>query len=293
MSQVRSIRRAVHILETLGREPSQTVAQISRPLGVPKSSTYEILSTLAAEGLVEKNEGRYRLGPRLAELARAVGPDRELRRAARPVIEQLRAELDETVQLTVLEGEQVLYVEGSESSRQLRTFFEPGDRAPLYCTALGKAILAFRPLAERERVLGRGTLRAFTDRTVTSPAAVARELARTAARGYSIDDGEHEEGVRCVGAPIRDRDGQVFASISVSGPAHRVSPGREREIARLVVAAAEEISRRLGWLPAGGAAGRGPAGHGGPIHQEKGGAQAADRKRDPGSRRLPSPSRRR
>jgi DNA-binding IclR family transcriptional regulator len=292
MSQVRSIRRAIHILDALGKTPSLSAADLCRTLRAPKSSTYEILSTLAAEGLVEKVDGEYRVGLRVEELARAARRDRQLGQAARPVIQRLRDELDETVQLTVRDGEEILYVEGSESSRQLRTFFEFGDRAPLHCTALGKAILAFLPPAEAARILRRPSLRAFTPRTLTDPAALARDLARTAARGYSIDDGEHEEGVRCVGAPIRNRDGVVFASLSVSGPTHRVSPARDADIARRVVAAAGEISRRLGWLPQGGA-GRRAVPRGKPIRHAKGGAAAADRIRDTGSRRLPSSQKRR
>jgi len=293
MSQVRSIRRAVQILETLGRNPSLSVAELCRFLRVPKSSIYEIISTLAADGLIEKDGGSYRLGARLVELARPARQDRELTRAARPAIEKLRDELDETVQLTVRDGDEILYVEGSESSRQLRTFFDPGDRAPLYCTALGKAILAFQQPADIRRVLRRKGLRSFTPRTLTVPARLLRDLERTAARGYSVDDMEHEEGVRCIGAPIRDRDGEVFASLSVSGPAHRVSPDREQEIARRVIAAAAEISRRLGWLPLGSTAGRGSPGRVNAIHHGKGGAAVKNTAGNRGSRRLPSSPKRR
>ena len=250
MNQVRSVRRAVRILEAFREGPSLTVTELSRALKLPKSSVYELVSTLAAEGLVKKDDGRYRLGLRLVELARAANHDLEVRQVARPLIEKLRDEFNETVQLTVLDGEEILYVDGCESSRQLRTFFQAGDRAPLHCTALGKAILAVLPAGEMERYLQCRVLKAFTPRTLTDPAALRRDLERTAARGYSIDDMEHEEGVRCVAAPIRDREGRAFASISVSGPAHRVSPSRDAEIARRVMRVAEEISRRLGCRPA-------------------------------------------
>ena len=256
MNEVRSVRRAVRILETFRERPSLTVTELSRALKLPKSSVFELVSTLAAEGLVKKEESsrRYRLGFRLIELARAAGNDLDLRQVARPLIEKLRDELNETVQLTVLDGEQILYVDGCESSRQLRTFFQSGDRAPLYCTALGKAILANLPPGEKERYLRRRGLKAFTPGTLTDPAALRRELDRTAARGYSVDDMEHEEDMRCVGAPIRDREGRTFAAISVSGPAHRLKPGRDREVARRVMAVAEEISSRLGYRPRKGGA---------------------------------------
>ena len=290
MSTVRSITRAVKILDAFRNGSTLTTTELARSLRIPKSSIYEILSTLVAEGLVEKNDGRYRLGLRLIELAHAARQDMELGRIARPLIEKLRDELDETVQLTVLDRDEILYVEGCESSRQLRTFFEPGDKAPLYCTALGKAILAFRPTPEIARILRGKGLRAFTPRTLTDPTALARDLARTAARGYSIDDREHEEGVRCIGAPIRNREGQVFASISVSGPAHRVSPARDAQIAPRVAAVADEVSRRRGWLPERGVRPHGRLHHDTSIRSRKGGGKARERECDPGSRRLP-PSR--
>ena len=256
MNQVRSVRRAIRILEAFREGPSLTVTELSRALKLPKSSVYELVCTLAAEGLVKKEDssGRYRLGLRLVELARAANQDLEVRQVARPLIEELRDQFNETVQLTVLDGEEILYVDGCESSRQLRTFFQSGDRAPLYCTALGKAILANLPPGEKERYLRRRGLKAFTLGTLTDPAALRRELDRTAARGYSVDDMEHEEDVRCVGAPIRDREGRTFAAISVSGPAHRLKPGRDREVARRVMAVAEEISSRLGYRPRKGGA---------------------------------------
>jgi DNA-binding IclR family transcriptional regulator len=256
MNQVRSVRRAIRILEAFRDGSSYTVTELARALGLPKSSVYELVSTLVSEGLLAKEDptSRYRLGLRLVELARAANQHLEVRQVARPLIEKLRDELNETVQLTILDGEEILYVDGCESSRQLRTFYQFGDRAPLHCTALGKAILANLPTDEIERRLRRRTLKAYTPATLTDPQELRRELARTAARGYSVDDMEHEEDVRCVGAPIRDREGRAFASISVSGPAHRLRPGRDREIARQLIAAAEEISRALGYLPGKGGA---------------------------------------
>jgi IclR family transcriptional regulator, KDG regulon repressor len=251
MDNVRSITRAVQILETFRQGSVLTTAELARALRIPKSSIYEILRTLTDEGLVERMDGHYRLGLRLIELAHTAVQDLEVGRVGRPLLQRLRDELNETVQLTVLYGEEVLYVEGYESTHQLRTFFELGDRAPLYCTALGKAILAFRGETEIQKVTGQKELRAFTSRTLTDGSALRRDLERTVARGYAIDDREHEEGVRCVAAPIRSRHGVVFASISVSGPAHRMTKAREVEIASRTVEAANEISQRIGYHSAG------------------------------------------
>ncbi len=254
MKKIRSISRAVRILETFRGGASPTVTELSRSLKLPKSSVFEILSTLTAEGMVAKEEqtNRYRLGTKLLELSSLAGQGLEVTAAAEPLLRTLNEALDETVQLTVLDKGEILYVSGFESTRQLRTFFRLGDRAPLHCTALGKAILAFLPRKEIDRIVRAAGLTRFTPRTLTDRHVLVEELQQTAARGYSVDDMEHEEGVRCVAAPIRNREGNVFAAVSVSGPAHRVSPARETEIARRVVAAAEEISRRLGWVAAAG-----------------------------------------
>ena len=117
---MRSVSRAVQILDAVSEGPSLTVTELSRALKLPKSSVYELVSTLAAEGLVKKEDSsrRYRLGLRLVELARAANHDLEVRQVARPLIEKLRDEFNETVQLTVLDGEEILYVDGCESSRQ-------------------------------------------------------------------------------------------------------------------------------------------------------------------------------
>jgi IclR family transcriptional regulator, KDG regulon repressor len=250
--RIKSISRAVRILESFGLGATPTVTELSRSLKLPKSSVFEILSTLAAEGIVAKEErtNRYRLGAKLLELSSLVGQGLEVSAVAEPLLKALNKAVDETVQLTVLDRREILYVGGFESTRQLRTFFRRGDRAPLHCTALGKAILAFLPRAEIDAVIRSGLPR-FTSRTLTEGRRLREELARTAARGYAVDNEEHEEGVRCVGAPVRSADGAVFASISVSGPAHRLPPAKDRAMARRVVETANGISRRLGWQARG------------------------------------------
>jgi IclR family KDG regulon transcriptional repressor len=254
--RIRSISRALRILESFGGGATPTVTELSRSLKLPKSSVYEILSTLAAEGMVAKEArtNRYRPGAKLLELSSLAGHGLEVSAVAEPLLQALNKAVDETVQLTVLDQREILYVSGFESTRQLRTFFRRGDRAPLHCTALGKAILAFLPRAEIDAVI-RGGLPRFTARTLTDGRRLREELTRTAARGYAVDNEEHEEGVRCVGAPVRFADGAVRASISVSGPAHRLPPRKDGVIARRVVETANEISRRLGWRPTKGKGG--------------------------------------
>jgi len=252
MKKIRSVSRAVRILEAFSDGKLFTVTELSRTLKLPKSSLFEILATLVAEGMVAKDDetNQYHLGLKLLGLASSARQGLEVSRAAQPLLKRLNETLNETVQLTILDKDEVLYVDGFESTKQLRTFFSLGDRAPLHCTAVGKAILAFLPKTEIRRIIRSKGVQRFTSNTLSDERRLFVDLERTVARGYSIDNVEHEEGVRCVGAPVRNRQGEAFAAISVSGPSHRLLPERDKEIARLVVDAAEEISRRLGYAPA-------------------------------------------
>ncbi len=254
MKKIRTISRAVRILETFRGGASPTTTELARSLKLPKSSVFEILTTLAAEGIVAKEErtNRYRLGIKLIELASLAQEGLGVVEVAEPVLRELNSALDETVQLTVRDREEILYVAGVESTRQLRTFFRRGIHAPLHCTALGKAILAYLAPGEIEAIIGSTGLPRFTPRTITDRRLLREELRRTAARGFALDNGEHEDGVRCVGAPVRAAGGTVVASISVSGPASRLRPNRDAAISRMVMESAHEISRRLGWRPPAG-----------------------------------------
>ena len=245
---VNSILRAITVLEHLGRNKGKTVTDISKTLEYPKSTTHEILATLEHKNLVSKDShNRYHLGLKLFELGSMAQTDLEIRRVAAPFLKQLNAELDETVHLTVLENNEVLYVECFESSKRLRTYSVLGVHAPLYCTSVGKAILAFLPPAEQASLLNATTFEKFTENTITDRVYLLDELRTIAQRGYAVDNIEHEEGLRCIGAPIRNHAGRVFAAISVSGPSQRITLGNVSEIGKVVMAQAEKISEQLGY----------------------------------------------
>lgn len=253
MKQVWSVWRAFRILDYFQAGKRHSISEISRELKLPKSSVYEILTTLEKTGAVQRDasSGGFQLGIKLIELGNRARYNFPLNRVAAARLEALREAFNETVYLTVLDQGEVFYADCYESTQSLKTFSTIGDRAPLFCTAVGKAILAFQGAEEIRRVLEGARLEPFTRNTITDAAVLREELGLIAARGYSVDDMEHEVGVRCVGAPIRDAEGRVFAAISVSGPAQRVTPARETEIAARVMATAREISISLGWRPTG------------------------------------------
>jgi DNA-binding IclR family transcriptional regulator len=246
---VNSVKRAVAILGLLGTRGRLNLTQICKTLHIPKSTAFSILETLTEENLVAKDEptGTFSLGIRLLELGQEAQENFELRRVASPFLQQLNRTLDETVHLTVLEGDVVLYVDCYESTKRLRIYSVIGVRGPLYCTAVGKAILAFLDDDEQIRLLNRMTYQRFTAKTHSGPDTLTKDLKCIRERGYSIDDVEHEEGVRCVGAPIYDNKGRVCASLSISGPTQRITPEAVEGLAREAMSTALEISRKLGY----------------------------------------------
>jgi len=248
---VKSVYRAVKILDVLSSEGEKSVTEISTILSFPKSSVHEITSTLLATGILEKDSDRnkYSLGLKLFELGKQAQANLEISKVAIPSLRSLHEQFDETVHLTVLDRKEVLYIECFESTKQLRTYSVIGIRAPLHCTAVGKAILAYLDDGEVEEIIRSMGLPRFTQNTITDRERLNAEVRKIRNSGFATDVMEHEEGVCCVGAPVRNHTGQVVASISVSGPSQRMTAARIEEIAPLVMERAAEISRRVGYKP--------------------------------------------
>ncbi|HWQ15581.1 MAG TPA: IclR family transcriptional regulator [Roseiflexaceae bacterium] len=247
-SGIQSVRRAVALLRALaGDAPALGVSELARRAGLHKSTASRLLATLEREGLVEREPGsdRYRLGFEIARLAGQVTHFGDLRLAARPALLALAEAARETVHLAVRDGDEVINIEQVAGPHLVREANWVGRRTPLHCVANGKALLAFAPPAVLERVLA-GPLPAFTPRTVTSPAALRRELALVRERGYAAALGEVEEGLHAVAAPVLGRDELAVAAVSVSGPSYRVTPARLPELGALAREAAGRIAARLG-----------------------------------------------
>jgi len=248
-SGLKSLRKAIRVLASFSlKEPRLPLSEIGRRAGLPLSTAHRILATLHAEGFVDRDADReqYRLGIRLLELGSIVLSTMELHREALPFIESLAHESGETVHLGVFDGAQVVSIEKMDSPHGLASNVTIGKGAPAYCTGVGKALLAFQPGAVLDAVC-RQRLTRHTPNTITSPKRLRAELARVRASGFAIDNMEHELGVRCVAAPIRNHTGVVIASLSVSGPAARI---READIPRLaerVKEVAAKLSNQLGY----------------------------------------------
>ena len=255
MDLVNSIIKAVRILDLLKSRGSLSYAEILKQMSLPKSTLFKILSTLESEELVRKDQdsARYQLGVRLIEWGSGARSQLEIRKIARPFMKKLCDALDCTVHLTVMTHGEVLPIESFESGNTYWHHFSfPGGvgiPAPLHATGAGKAILAFMSAEEIESTIGQKPLEKYTEHTITDADRLRAELEVIRRRGYATTDGEHDEMVRSVAAPIRDHAGQVIASLSALGLVSRFGLERLPEIALSVVEAAQEISRLFGYVP--------------------------------------------
>lgn len=214
--------------------------------GLPRPTALRLLDVLCrAEVLRVETGGTYTLGPRVAAWGQSFLDRLELRAQAVGLMEELVAISGETCYLGVLDGTQVLYVAAADSPHAVRPAARPGSRNPLHCTGIGKALLAWQPEAAIGELL-REPLERRTENTMTDPGALRAHLRLVREQGYSIDEIENEEGVRCVAAPVRDHTGAVVAGVSVSAPAYRFTTEDVLRLAPEVLRVTTELSRRLG-----------------------------------------------
>ncbi len=243
---VKPVFKALQVLIALGDEQSPlTLTEICHRVRLPKTTVFRYLQTLAHCGFVAHNrqEDMYHLGARLFELGQLAGQQLRIRDVALPIMVGLRDRFNETVNLGILDGYDVVYVEMVESHHSLRMQATLGSRDPAYSTALGKAILAFKDEPTHHlpsRLMPRTVF------TLHTRASVMQALTLAAQQGYALDDQENEDGARCVGAPIFEYPGRVTAAISVSAPASRLGRDQVGTVADAVREAAAAISRQLG-----------------------------------------------
>jgi DNA-binding IclR family transcriptional regulator len=190
----------------------------------------------------------YRLGLKMFELGSVVLATMELHREAVPCIEELARETGEAVHLGVFNGTEVVSIEKMDSAHALTPVITIGKGAPAYCTGVGKALLAYQPDTVIDHICSAGLPR-HTSTTITDSASLRAELARIRTLGYAVDDAELHPDVRCVAAPVRDHTGNVVASLSVSGPASRITKEATPALADKVRLVAAKLSSRLGYRP--------------------------------------------
>jgi DNA-binding IclR family transcriptional regulator len=246
-----TVLKALDILECIApAEQPLSAAEVAKLCNLSRPTAYRLICTLTTRGYATQDDAtHYRLGTQALSLSQNVLDSLDVPELAQPYLRHLSDVTNETAYLSILDDGEILYVGKAESSQSVRTHTKIGSRNMLHCTAMGKAILAFLSESDRGNLIERLELTANTPNTITDRAVLIEELASVRVQKFATDDEESEEGVRCVGAPIFDHTGLVFAAISVSGPAYRLSASRLIALSSLVMDTAKTISGRLGYVP--------------------------------------------
>ncbi|MGB3262045.1 IclR family transcriptional regulator [Paenisporosarcina sp.] len=248
---IQSVDRALQVLELLRENPRGLgVTEISTALKVAKSTAHRLLMSLEEHGYVQKfgRDSTYRLGLKFIEMNYIVTHNLNVLEIARPFIETLSTKTGEIVHLVMLDGQEIVYIDKVENSSTIRIYSQIGRRGPLYCTAVGKAILAYLDEEEASRLISKVVFKKFTDHTLLSREALENELVTIKKDAYSYDNQEHEMGIRCIGAPIMDHSGRPQYALSVTGPLDRMSDEILEKHIPLLKETATKISRSLGYI---------------------------------------------
>ncbi|WP_369368730.1 IclR family transcriptional regulator [Streptomyces sp. CG4] len=247
---VQSVDRAISVLEILAQRGEAGVSEVAAEIDVHKSTAFRLLGALEARGLVEQSgeRGKYALGFGIVRLAGAVTGRIDITQQSRPVCERLAEEIGETVNIAVMQEHYAINLYQVRGQAAVTAHNWVGQLTPLHATSSGKIMLAHLPTKERAALLTEAGLKKMTPRTISSKAKLEKNLAEARERGYAWTLEELEIGLHAMAAPIRDREGQVIASISASGPAYRFTEERMHELAPVLVKGAEDISHRMGYL---------------------------------------------
>ena len=245
---VQSLDRAMVLLDSLAQSSGLTLSDLAQQTGQAAATVYRALITLQAHGMVEVEErgqlwhvggGAFRVGSAFLRRTKVV------ERARGPMDALMRA-TGETANLGVESGDEVLFLSQVETAQAIRAFFPPGTKGPMHVSGIGKALLAWYPPDRVRGIIARQGLPKFTSLSITSEPSLLRDLLHTKQRGYSIDDQERAEGMRCIAAPIFNAYGEPVAGLSVSGPAFRINLSDAAKIGQAVRDAANNVTQATG-----------------------------------------------
>jgi DNA-binding IclR family transcriptional regulator len=245
---LKSLVKVVRVLDAFStRNRTLSLTDLCAATGYPKSTVHRLLGAMRETGLLDQDLGRdrFRLGMKLFELGNTVLANMDLHREARPFVDALTRQGGQAVHLAVFDGQRAIVIHRADASPERLLAAHTIEQAPVHCTSVGKAILAFQPEAVVRKIIDAG-LRRYTETTITDPESLLSALAAVRAVGYAIDEGEHQPGLRCIGAPVRDRSGQVIAGISLTGPAWRLPLAEVDGLSKVVIHHANCISSALG-----------------------------------------------
>ena len=248
--QITSLEKGVKVLELLAEQRSLTVSEVASRLGLNRAAGHRFLATLRDLGYVEKNEhNRYQLTFRILEMGMKVADRFEIRQEARGFMQELSKVFNETVNLGLWDGKDILHLDKIDSLEILRIDAPLGSKAPAYCTGLGKAILAHLPMDELNEYLSHTRLVPHGPNTIVSKKTLREELNKIRERGYAMDDEELAHGLSCVAAPVFDRTGRAIYALSVSFPSMRMTKDAVENVQAKVRDVCRRLSTRLGYRP--------------------------------------------
>jgi IclR family transcriptional regulator, KDG regulon repressor len=247
--RLQSLNHALDVLEALeSRGAPVGVTELAHNMGMSKGAVHRILLNLVARGYVQQSGpgGRYQLGLRTWELGTSVTRHMSLRDVSGPHLEKLAQRFGETAHLAIYDAGDVIYLNKVTSSHAVQAYSRIGGRAPAVAVATGKILLAHQPVEELDTIVGKG-LQRYTEHTITSEAALRREVQVARERGYAVNVGEWRIDVTGVAAPVRDVTGAVVAALNISGPAYRLTADVLHDMASGLSEVAADVSRALGY----------------------------------------------
>jgi IclR family KDG regulon transcriptional repressor len=245
-----SVVRTLGILEHLSAYRKINLERLAVETSLPKPTLYRFLLTLVELGYVYRDENdQYTLTLKMFSIGSKGLAHMDLTEVARPIAQQLGEQLHETVHMGVLDDDMAMYILKIESRYTIRMYSRVGKRIPLYCTAIGKILLSEMEITNLNQVINSMEFVPFTRNTITASGKLTQELATIREQGYAEDVEEHEDGVRCIAAPLRDHTGRIVAGMSVSWPVFRFKEAEKQSYIETIRMRAKSISSLLGYLP--------------------------------------------
>lgn len=247
---IQSVAHALDVLEEFRGDVDELgVTELSKKLKLHKNNVFRVLATLQSRNYIEQNKANdnYRLGIKCLELGQTFIRQRGLLKQAKPVLQELTEETGETSYLSIIRGNDVVYLDAIEATTTVRVISRVGLHMPIHATAAGKALIAYESEEELRKRFD-GNMSRYTPCTLVTSEDLIKELERVREKGWAVDHEEFEDGLRCIAAPIRDYTRKVIGAISVSGPANRLSDEKiESHVGPEVVRCAKGLSARLGF----------------------------------------------
>jgi len=244
--KIEAVVRALNVLEALAETPDLGVTALAKEMGLTKSIVFRLLQTLEEAGYVQRDQDRaiYSLGYRVALLGERVGRDGALLHVAPPILDELRDETGENVNLVIREGGYALALATREGLHAIRIFAQTGRKGPLHAGGASMLLLAYAEPAIRDRVLS-GTLESHTNHTITDPEQLRKILLRIRANGYNVALNDLDDGAFSIAAPVFNAAGEVVAGLSIAGASARLDEPQREAYIEAVQAAAQKISAKL------------------------------------------------